>query len=195
MSGSGKNTVRAYVRFAQCGLNCGLCPRHHTAGASRCPGCAGEGFGEVHPRCGILTCGAQHGTEYCALCADYPCARYAAEPDSDSFISYRGRRADMERARSTGIGAYRAALDEKVALLETLLARYDDGRHKTFLCNAVNLLDLETLRTAAARMEEEIDPEQSPGKRAAHAQEILRQTAQSCGVQLALRKKEKKGTP
>gem|GEM_PF-3991072 len=34
--------VRSYPLFSDCGLNCGLCPRYYTDGASRCPGC-GQG--------------------------------------------------------------------------------------------------------------------------------------------------------
>lgn len=41
--------------------------------------------------------------------------------------------------------AYKKELDEKINLLESLLASYDDGRRKGFYCLAVNLLDLETL--------------------------------------------------
>jgi len=32
--------VREHPPFALCRLNCGLCPRDHTQGSSRCPGCA-----------------------------------------------------------------------------------------------------------------------------------------------------------
>jgi len=29
---------REYPLFSACGLNCGLCPRYHTDGISKCPG-------------------------------------------------------------------------------------------------------------------------------------------------------------
>jgi len=48
--------IRSYPQFSACGLNCGLCPRYHTSGITRCPGCAGENFLMKHPSCGVLSC-------------------------------------------------------------------------------------------------------------------------------------------
>ncbi|HNR04634.1 MAG TPA: DUF3795 domain-containing protein, partial [Bacillota bacterium] len=39
-----------------CGLDCGLCPRFFTEGASRCPGCCGVDFENKHPSCSFITC-------------------------------------------------------------------------------------------------------------------------------------------
>ena len=58
-----ENKAREYPLFSACGLNCGLCPRHHTVCSSRCPGCAGDGFSTVHPTCGLLSI-----QEICASC-------------------------------------------------------------------------------------------------------------------------------
>jgi len=68
--------TRKYPQFAACGLNCGLCPRYYTVGSSRCPGCAGKGFLEVHPTCGILSCCQRKGLEYCFECGEFPCMKY-----------------------------------------------------------------------------------------------------------------------
>jgi len=47
---------KTYPTIACCGIDCGLCPRFYTAGASRCCGCGGKDFANVHPACGILSC-------------------------------------------------------------------------------------------------------------------------------------------
>lgn len=75
-----KEHYRAYPEYAACGLNCGLCPRYHTQGTSRCPGCGGPGFYHKHPSCAIINCGQRHGgVEYCVLCGEFPCRRYMDE--------------------------------------------------------------------------------------------------------------------
>ncbi|MEA5031702.1 MAG: DUF3795 domain-containing protein [Sphaerochaeta sp.] len=143
-----------YAEFALCGLNCGLCPRYHTNGPSRCPGCRGPRFAEVHPTCPIIRCSERHdNVEYCHECSSYPCDRYQETPPTDSFITYVPRLADQRRAQQFGMDAYRRQLDEKIGILKHLLAKYDDGRRKGFYCLAVNLLDLELLRDVVERVE------------------------------------------
>lgn len=39
-----KEYKREYPSFALYGLNCGLCPRYHTKGESKCHGCGGQDF-------------------------------------------------------------------------------------------------------------------------------------------------------
>ncbi len=143
-----------YAEFSLCGLNCGLCPRYHTNGPSRCPGCRGPRFGEVHPTCPIIRCSEHHGNvEYCHQCISYPCERYRETPATDSFITYVPRLADQRRALEFGMDTYRQELDEKIGILKHLLAMYDDGRRKGFYCLAANLLDLQSLRGTVERVE------------------------------------------
>jgi hypothetical protein len=37
-----KEYYRNYPLFSLCGLNCGLCPRYHTQGESKCPAAAAK---------------------------------------------------------------------------------------------------------------------------------------------------------
>ena len=144
---------RAFPLFSLCGLNCGLCPQHQTQAASRCPGCGGADFHLQHPTCPIITCSRRHGdVAFCFECVEYPCERYAGGHAKDSFISYLHVGSDMRRAQQDGMEAYMAGLNEKVVLLEDLLARYDDGRSKRFFCNAVNLLPIEAVRRVSQAM-------------------------------------------
>ena len=66
----------------------------------------------------------------------------------------------MKRAKALGIDAYRKELNEKVSILETLLADYDDGRRKGFFCLAVNLLELQDVRYVMEQISSQTQSEQ-----------------------------------
>jgi len=141
-----KEYSRQYPQYALCGLNCGLCPRYHTAGPSRCPGCGGPDFNLKHPACGVISCSLRHGqVEFCMECPEYPCARFAKVSEGDSFISYQHVLSDFAAAQSDGIETYIKQLDRKIEILNDLIDHWDDGRKKSFYCNAVNLLPLSDL--------------------------------------------------
>ena len=189
---------REYPLFSACGLNCGLCSRFYTDGASRCPGCAGEGFSEVHPPCGILSCCQRKGLEYCYDCNEFPCKKYDSWGDSDSFITHRNFLADMEKARDFGIEAYKDELNAKVRILEELLDSYNDGRRKGFYCLAVNLLDLADVEGVMERVRAEvgsleggslgIDSQVALKEKAAIAVRLFGAKADEKGIVLKLRK-------
>ena len=181
--------VRSYPLFSACGLNCGLCPRYHTKGQSRCPGCAGEGFSEAHPACGILSCAQRRGLEYCFLCVEFPCKKYDNADLYDSFISHKNQFRDMEKAKEVGMDAYEAELNEKVDIVHKLLNSYDDGRKKSFYCTALNLLDLRDIKTVMEQVDSEIAPEASQKEKAAAAARIFEEMAEMREVSLKLRKK------
>jgi len=142
-----KEYIREYPRFSLCGLNCGLCPRYHTEGPSRCPGCGGPDFHLKHPSCAVITCNKNHDhVEYCYQCSSYPCERYIGGSDTDSFISYRNVASDFEKAATEGIDPYKDELEQKIAILNFLLSNFNDGRKKSFYCNAINRLEIKDLR-------------------------------------------------
>lgn len=141
-----KDYRRKEPSFALCGLNCGLCPRHHTEGASRCPGCGGEDFAIKHPTCAVVTCNMKHDqVEYCFECSAFPCGRYATPSAVDSFISYANVLQNMSDAKKD-LQGYLEELEEKQAILAHLLLNYNDGKSKGFYCLAVNLLPVMVLR-------------------------------------------------
>ena len=138
-----KNYQREYPLFSLCGLNCALCPMHLN---QYCPGCGG---GEGNQSCAIFRCAREHGCpEYCFQCSEYPCEKYDSVMEYDSFLPHRNMRKDMEQAKSGGIEAYQAELEERAAILQELLDNYNDGRRKTFYMLAVYLLELQDLRDA-----------------------------------------------
>jgi len=183
--------ARKYPLFSACGLNCGLCPRFYTDGRSRCPGCAGEGFSEAHPSCGVLLCCQRKGIEYCFLCEEYPCKKYDGADLTDSFITHKNQLRDLEKAKRIGMEAYETELNEKVMILGDLVKNYNDGRRKSFYCLAVNLLDLQDVKNVIGRIGSMIEPEMTLKIKAAAAARLFEGMAEKKGISLKLRKKTK----
>ena len=186
-----KYNTRKYPQFAVCGLNCGLCPNYHlhTAGKFQCPGCGGERFSEAHPSCGIISCCQRMGYELCGECAEFPCKKYDSWGDADSFITHRNIVTDMDKANKIGLEAYTAEQNERIEILSGLLKDFNDGRRKAFFCLAVNLLELQDIKTVVARIEREITSDSPLKEKAAAAVRLFEAMAQQRGVSLKKRKK------
>ena len=58
----------------------------------------------------------------------------------------------MERIRALGPEAYVAEPEKKRAILDSLLAEWNDGRKKSLYCAAAYLLDLDSLRGTVERV-------------------------------------------
>ena len=179
---------RSYPEFAACGLNCGLCPRYYTSGSSRCPGCAGEGFSDVHPPCGVLSCSQRKGFEYCFECDEFPCKKYDGDDQVDSFITHKNQFLDMEKAKRLGIEAYKTELNEKIGILKELLENYDDGRRKGFYCLAVNLLELIDVKAVMEQISETVDNAVPIKEKAKIVASLFEKKAEKKGIILKLRK-------
>ena len=182
--------TRKYPLFSACGLNCGLCPNFHlyTDGKFKCPGCAGEGFSEQHPTCGILSCFQRKDIEFCYECDEFPCKKYDGWGDADSFITHRNIASDMEKVQRMCIDVYVAEQNEKVSILSALLKTCNDGRRKTFFCFAVNLLEMDDIKTVMARIENEVDQEMTLKERAVTAVRLFEEAAKQRGISLKKRK-------
>jgi len=141
---------RTHPTIGACGIDCGLCPRFHTDGSSRCPGCCGAGFDRVHPSCVIVTCCVKkRSLQTCAECQEHPCAIFDRPATlRDSFVTHRCMRANQEAIRRDGLDAFAEAQAERLALLEEMLARFDDGRSKSVYSLASALLSVDGLRQA-----------------------------------------------
>jgi hypothetical protein len=183
-----KYITRKYPLFSACGLNCGLCPRYYTDGSSRCPGCAGEGFSNVHPSCGVLSCCQRRGLEYCFLCDEYPCKKYDCADLSDSFISHKNQFRDIDKAKRIGIETYEAELNVRIEILQNLLNNYDDGRRKGFYCLAVNLLELQDIESIIEQIGKKIEPLTTLREKAKTVVSLFQTMADDRGIILKLRK-------
>ena len=181
-----KGFARKETRFSLCGLACLLCPMQV---GGYCPGCGG---GAGNQSCAIARCSLERGgPEYCSDCALYPCPRYDEFDRADSFVPHSRRAADLARAKEMGLDAWLAQLRQKRAILDELLAGWNDGRRKTFYCAAAYLLELEALRqvmdTLAARSDLAAAPEK---ERAGVAAALLQAEADKAGVSLKRNKRK-----
>lgn len=141
-----------------------------------------------HPTCGVLSCSQRKGLEYCFQCEEYPCRKYDGADRADSFITHLKQFRDMEKAKTLGMDVYQSELDAKIAMLETLLADYNDGRRKSFYCLAVNLLELPDIRVVLEQLACETRPEQTPKEKAATAAKLFQAMAERREYTLKLRK-------
>jgi hypothetical protein len=131
-----------------CGIDCGLCPRFHTKGDSVCPGCGGRGFKDKHPTCGCLTCCVtKNRWEVCSQCEAYPCYRFDKEKiNQDSFVTHAKIFANLDFIKKSGVARFISRQKIRMNILKDFLARYDDGRSKSFFCICTALLPLDKLQ-------------------------------------------------
>ena len=149
-----KEYKRKQASFSLCGLNCSLCPRYHTDGSSKCPGCGGPDFALKHPTCAVVTCNKKHdNVEFCFECSEYPCKKYTEPSNTDSFISYKNVSQNMADAKRD-LPEYLNTLKMKQEILEDLITNYNDGKSKGFYCLAVNLLPLSALKEVVSEIKE-----------------------------------------
>ncbi len=184
--------VRKNPHFSLCGLDCCLCPRFHTEGISRCPGCGGPGFSDKHPTCAVVTCSRKHGEmEHCFECPAYPCERYARPSEVDSFITYRNVAGNMAAARRD-LASYLRGLKLRYECLQVLIENYNDGRSKGLYCLAAELLPLPTLTEIIKRIADDPELKAAPKKKAAEKiSAAFGAKAKELGIELTLRRKEK----
>jgi len=177
-----------------CGLDCGLCPRYHTTGSSRCPGCAGPDFEQKHPPCGFITCCVkQKHLEACAQCPDWKSCEKVKRimegaKQSDSFISYRPLAANYKLIQIHGIEEFARQEMTKMELLGYLLKNYDDGRSKAFYCTGCQLLPLDSLRAALAKAEIETSASTDVKEKSRLIRAAISRLADALGIDLKLRK-------
>lgn len=181
-----KGFTREHTEFSLCGLACLLCPMQV---GGYCPGCGG---GAGNQSCAIARCSLeQGGPEFCSECAAYPCARYDEFDAADSFVPHSRRAADSARAGEVGLDVWLALLRQKRAVLDQLLADWNDGRRKSLYCAAAYLLEPEALRRVMEALAAQSGLAAAPAKERAQAAAALLQTeADRAGISLKLNKRK-----
>ena len=175
-----------------CGIDCGLCPRFYTDGHSKCPGCCGDGFEQLHPPCGFITCCVKKkGLEACAQCSDFPCAKFDKETgEADSFVTHRKVMYNQNFIKQNTLEKFTEQQDKRITYLHTMLKCYDDGRCKSFFCLACALLSLEGQDRALSQAQQEIKNaainEDNKKAKAAILRQLLNEVAQEENVELKL---------
>ena len=186
--------LKKYPIVGACGLNCGLCPRYHTEGQSRCPGCCGPDFWQKHPSCGFITCCVkQKGLETCAQCADWAgCDRVArnfkAAKHDDSPISYRPLAGNFAFIQKNGIDEFARLELDKQQFLRYLIDNYDEGRSKSFYCTGCQLVPLDRLKEALKDAEAKITEDTGIKEKAKTVRALISHMADALQIDLKLRK-------
>ena len=171
-----------------CGIDCGLCPRYHVAGNSKCPGCAGPGFRDLHPSCSVVTCCVKkNGLETCAECPRYPCERIAGQDETDSFVTHKNCFKTLDFIKTRGTAPYIQQQARRMEILEYLLEEYNEGRSKSFFCLATTLLKLPSLERALAIVATASKSGAGKKQRVKDMREALTAMASQEGIELKLR--------
>ena len=194
-----EHPVKAFPSIGCCGIDCGLCPRYYTAGSSRCPGCAGPGFYEKHPSCGYITCCVKkRNLEVCSQCDEFPCSKFESwlgNPEYDSFVTHQRIRPNLEFIRTQGLESFMEQMAKRMALLQTMLESYDDGKSKSLYCIAAALLPPAGMEESLRRAEQRIKQDDVKLADVKTKARILRSLLDDCaartGVELKLRQKPK----
>ena len=181
-----KDFHRDHLQFSQCGLNCLLCPMNL---GKYCPGCGG---GEGNQSCAIARCAVEQGVgEFCTRCGRFPCERYEKAREYDSFLPHSRMIRDLRQAEELGLEVYITQLEERRAILDRLLAGYNDGRRKSFYCLAVYLLEPDSLRRAFDEIQRTVPADIPVKEKAITVVGVLKKAAETDGVTLKLNKKPK----
>ena len=150
-----KAGLKKYPTIGVCGLDCGLCPRYYTRGASRCPGCCGPDFFNKHPSCSFITCCVKKkNLEVCGECVEFPCSKFKTEEEyqqleeSSSYPSNRIVLKNLNFIKEHGIKKFIDQQKKRIKLLEKMIEKFDDGRSRSFFCRAACLLDLKSLENS-----------------------------------------------
>ena len=172
---------KIYPTIGVCGLDCGLCPRYYTVGASRCPGCCGPEFFSKHPSCSFITCCVKKkNLEVCAECSDFPCSKFKSDEEyqqlkeSSSYPSYKKVMPNLNFIKEHGIERFVGQQRKRIRLLETMIADFDDGRSRSFYCKSAALLDLTTLENSLDKAIQKIRTDNSKTNDAKTKAKILK---------------------
>ena len=192
-----EHPVKAFPTIGCCGIDCGLCPRYHTAGSSRCPGCAGPDFFEKHPSCVHITCCVKkRKLEVCAKCDEFPCSKFESWADGDSFVTHKKTLFNLDSIRREGLEGFVEQQGKRIGLLKTMLEEFDDGRSKSYYCIATALLPVTVLEESMRRAQGQIKPDKAKSgdvkARAGILKGFLDDCAAKTGVELKLRHKKHK---
>ena len=147
---------KTYPTIGCCGLDCGLCPRYYTVGASRCPGCVGPDFFNKRPSCSFITCCVKKkNLEVCGECPEFPCSKFKSDEEyrqwwegSSSYPPNKKILPNLNFIKKHGVKKFIEQQRSRIKLLEKMIKNFDDGRSRSFFCRAAALLDLTGLTSS-----------------------------------------------
>lgn len=186
-------STKKYPSIGCCGIDCGLCPTHHSTAKSKCPGCDGLDFYQKHPSCSIITCCVKKkGFEVCSDCEEFPCLKIKDWDKVDSFVSHKNSLLNLKFIQKNGIAKYFKQQHEKREILEQMLEEFNEGRSRSFFCLAVSLLPVIILEEALKRSTEIVKKEKIGSddlkSKSKILKDILNDLAKKENISLKLRK-------
>ena len=101
-------TMANKIIFSGCGTVCDDCDYHSGEKKPSCPGCTEIEGKPFWGTCQLYSCIAEHGTEHCGLCGEFPCDKFI-----ETFDPSHGQVSAIIRA---GLLAYRAKHGDEKAV-------------------------------------------------------------------------------
>ena len=144
--------MKKHYLIGCCGISCGLCPRFQSKAKSRCLGCGPDGHCSY---CSIFRCCVmKQNYETCADCNDFPCERFDAWFNGDSFVTHQKCLANVTKIKEVGINEFLKEEVERQELLELMLEKYNSGRSMSLYCLAASLMSVKSLKEALEQIED-----------------------------------------
>jgi hypothetical protein len=176
-----------------CGIYCGLCPRHQSKAASRCPGCK---ILSQTISCKLYNCCfKKNGFATCAECGDFPCERYENFFDFDSFVSHKVCLPNLQQVKQVGLRKWLTEQSKRRRAVENLLANFNEGRSMSFFCLATALMPPEKLKQAVTEAKKQIKRdklgESDIKAKAKVVRSAIEDVASQSGISLKLRHRDK----
>jgi len=176
-----------------CGIYCGLCPRFQSTAKSRCPGCK---ILSLTISCKLYNCCVkQKGLVTCAECEQWPCEKYGRFFEYDSFVSHQVCQPNIKQIRKSGLRKWLAAQKKRRAILEEMLADWNEGRSRNRYCLAAALMPpalvQQAVRQAKQVMAKSNVDSSDVKTRARIMKSAIEEAASKSHIMLQLRKKSK----
>jgi len=159
---------KSHPTIGCCGIDCGLCPRYHTEGKSKCPGFYGINFLEVmvHTCSFINCCFKNKKIETCGECNEFPCKKFNSKwfgnNAYDSFVTYKKAMLNLYLIKNYGFEKFLKQQIKRMKYLNRMLKEFNDGRSKNLFCLSSALLSIERLTNAIKHAREIICVEKTP---------------------------------
>ena len=141
--------------------------------------------------CGFVTCCViRNGLEVCSDCKDYACSRFDSEKKGyDSFVTHKKMVTNLDSIKSSGFDFFIDQQKIRMTILIDFLAKYDDGRSKSFFCISCTLLPLDKLQETH-RFINALNDSIDIKEKNKHLKDKLQTTAESLELDLKLNNKK-----
>ena len=130
----------------------------------------------------------------CVECGDSSCEKYEGFVDWDSFVTHKVCRPYLGRIKAVGLRKWLEEQRKRRAVLENILANYNEGRSRSFDCIATALMPVDLIEEAVDEANKMMADKKvvDSNVKAKILRSIIQNSALKSGIDLKLRKKPKK---